>query len=233
MLDQTRGFRYRAPVSTRNTRQRQSNQQFSVSYFAGSHSFKAGLYMLEGFVDSDIMPTGNGVSYGFLNNAPAQLTQTKRTVTHEVVNPELGLFIQDQWILNRLTVNDALLLEREGELLAGVSPVVMVRSQIVGGAGNWRAPVNGVSTAYQEIRDWPVASGAFFEDADVQALEVRAELGQQRQLGECAVGDDQRALQALLEQVRADERARTGAEVDRRWEREAGDAHGACQMISK
>ncbi|MGE0360032.1 MAG: carboxypeptidase regulatory-like domain-containing protein [Vicinamibacterales bacterium] len=111
VLDQTRGFRYRAPVSTRNTRQRQSNQQFSVSYFTGNHSLKAGLYMLEGFVDSDIMPTGNGVSYGFLNNVPAQLTQTKRTVTHEVVNPELGLFVQDQWILDRLTLNVGLRFE--------------------------------------------------------------------------------------------------------------------------
>lgn len=111
VLDQTRGFRYRAPVSTRNTRQRQSNQQFSASYFTGSHSLKAGFYMLEGFVDSDILPTGNGVSYGFLNNAPAQLTQTKRTVTHEVVNPELGLFVQDQWIFKRLTVNAGLRFE--------------------------------------------------------------------------------------------------------------------------
>ena len=78
---------------------------------------------------------------------------------------------------NRLTVDDAALLEREGELLAGVSPVVMVRAQIVGGAGNWRAPVNGVATAYQVIRDWPVASGAFFEDTDVQALRKVAVLG--------------------------------------------------------
>ena len=78
---------------------------------------------------------------------------------------------------NRLTIADADLLAREGELLAAVSPVVMVRAQIVGGAGNWRAPITGVATAYQEIRDWPTASGGFFQDADVQALRKVAVLG--------------------------------------------------------
>jgi putative ABC transport system permease protein len=78
---------------------------------------------------------------------------------------------------NRLTTADAALLDSEGELLAGVSPVVMVRTQIVGGVGNWRAPVHGVSTAYQTIRDWRVTSGAFFEDADVQSLRKVAVLG--------------------------------------------------------
>ena len=71
---------------------------------------------------------------------------------------------------NRLTVSDVVLLEREGELFAGVSPVVMVRAQVVGGLGNWRSMVNGVSADYQQIRDWPVASGVFFEDSDVQGL---------------------------------------------------------------
>ena len=36
---------------------------------------------------------------------------------------------------NHLTVDDVALLQREGELLAGVSPVVMVRAQVVG-SGN-------------------------------------------------------------------------------------------------
>ena len=78
---------------------------------------------------------------------------------------------------NRLTVNDATLLQRESELLAGVSPVVMLRAQVVGGLGNWRSQVNGVASDYQIIRDWSVASGTFFEDADVQALRKVAVMG--------------------------------------------------------
>ena len=78
---------------------------------------------------------------------------------------------------NRLTVSDMELLQREGEALAGVSPVVMVRAQIVGSRGNWRSMVNGVDADYQQIRDWPVAAGTFFEDADVRALRKVAVLG--------------------------------------------------------
>jgi putative ABC transport system permease protein len=78
---------------------------------------------------------------------------------------------------NRLTVSDMELLQREGEALAGVSPVVMVRAQIVGSRGNWRSMVNGVDADYQQIRDWPVAAGTFFEDADVRALRKVAVVG--------------------------------------------------------
>jgi putative ABC transport system permease protein len=78
---------------------------------------------------------------------------------------------------NRLTINDVVLLQREGELLAGISPVVMVRAQVVGSRGNWRSMVNGVATDYQQIRDWPVASGTFFEDADVQGIRKVAVIG--------------------------------------------------------
>ncbi len=70
---------------------------------------------------------------------------------------------------NRLTVDDALELKREGTLLAAVSPVVVTRTQVIGGAGNWRTGVNGVSTDYLVIRDWQVSSGALFTDEDVQA----------------------------------------------------------------
>ena len=78
---------------------------------------------------------------------------------------------------NRLTIEDVALLRREGALLAAVSPVVMVRSQVVGGRGNWRSMVNGVGADYQEIRDWSVAAGTFFTDADVQAIRKVAVLG--------------------------------------------------------
>ncbi len=78
---------------------------------------------------------------------------------------------------NRLTVEDADKLAREGTLLSGVSPVIFTRGQIVGGAGNWRAPINGVSTAYQTIRDWALDGGTFFSDDDVRSMRKVAVLG--------------------------------------------------------
>jgi len=71
--------------------------------------------------------------------------------------------------MNRLTVEDADKLKREGTTLAGVSPVIVTRTQVVGPQGNWRAPVNGVSTDYLTIRDWGVTDGALFSDDDVRA----------------------------------------------------------------
>jgi putative ABC transport system permease protein len=78
---------------------------------------------------------------------------------------------------NRLTVDDADKLVREGTTFSGVSPVTMTRTQVVGGAGNWRAPINGVSTSYQTIRDWPVDAGTFFSDDDVRRMRKVAVLG--------------------------------------------------------
>jgi putative ABC transport system permease protein len=48
---------------------------------------------------------------------------------------------------------------------------------VIGGGGNWRTSINGVSTDYQIIRDWQVASGAFFAESDVRAMRKVAVIG--------------------------------------------------------
>ncbi len=78
---------------------------------------------------------------------------------------------------NRLTVMDADKLKDEGMYITEVSPVVMTFTQIIGGVGNWRASVNGVSTDYLTIRDWQVSDGALFSDDDVRAKRKVVVLG--------------------------------------------------------
>ena len=78
---------------------------------------------------------------------------------------------------NRLTVDDAEKLQREATLVAGVSPVVFSRGQVIGGEGNWRTQIQGVSTGYQTIRGWETTSGAFFTDGDVAAKRKVVVLG--------------------------------------------------------
>ena len=78
---------------------------------------------------------------------------------------------------NRLTVDDADKLKREGTLFAGVTPVVNTRTQVIGGGTNWRTMINGVSTDFQTIRDWQVQSGTFFSDNDVRGLRKVAVIG--------------------------------------------------------
>ena len=78
---------------------------------------------------------------------------------------------------NRLTLQDAEKLKREATLLAAVSPVTFTGVQAISAQGNWRTRVNGVSTDFQTIRDWPVSSGVFFNDSDQRALRKVAVLG--------------------------------------------------------
>src|SRR5699024_2918233 len=69
-------------------------------------------------------------------------------------------------------------LKREGTLLAGVSPVIETRTQVIANGTNWRTNINGVSIDYPAIRGgWQTTSGAFFEEADVRASRKVALLG--------------------------------------------------------
>ena len=70
---------------------------------------------------------------------------------------------------NRLKVEDADRIRREGTLLTAVSPVIVTRTQVIAGGGNWRTEVNGVSPVYLTIRNWSVASGDPFGEEEVEA----------------------------------------------------------------
>ncbi len=78
---------------------------------------------------------------------------------------------------NRLTVEDAEKLKDQGTLFAGVTPVVMTRTQVIAGGNNWRTSINGVSTDWQVIREWPLQSGTFFTEGDVRAMRKVAVIG--------------------------------------------------------
>jgi len=78
---------------------------------------------------------------------------------------------------NRLSVENAEALRREGTLLTAISPVIFTGGHIQGGAGNWRTTINGVSLDYQFIRDWQVTSGSFFDATDVRVARKAAVIG--------------------------------------------------------
>ena len=79
---------------------------------------------------------------------------------------------------NRLTIDDAEKLKREGTLFAGVTPVVMTRVQVLAGGTNWRTTINGVSTDWQSVRDWQTSSGDFFTENDLRGMRKVALIGQ-------------------------------------------------------
>nr|MEE4268205.1 ABC transporter permease [Candidatus Krumholzibacteria bacterium] len=80
--------------------------------------------------------------------------------------------------LNRLQIADAEKLARESMLLSTVTPVIMTGGRIRGGGGNWRAPLYGVDITFEEIRDWPVASGQWFGQGDIRSSRKVCLLGQ-------------------------------------------------------
>ncbi len=78
---------------------------------------------------------------------------------------------------NRLTIDDAEKLKREGTVFSGVSPVVFTFAQAIGNGSNWRTQAQGVATDFQEIRDWQTTSGDFFTDSDVRSMRKVVVLG--------------------------------------------------------
>ncbi len=77
----------------------------------------------------------------------------------------------------RLSLSDVDRLRRDGTLIQALSPNVTTAAQIISGSRNWRTQVSGVSTEYPEIRNYAIASGAFFTETDVKVSRSVAVLG--------------------------------------------------------
>jgi hypothetical protein len=83
-------------------------QRFSASYVTGSHAFKAGIQIEEGVHDFS-HDVNQGLVYQFLSGQPVALTQYAEPFrAKERLKADLGLFIQDQWTVGRLTLNPGL-----------------------------------------------------------------------------------------------------------------------------
>ena len=75
-----------------------------------------------------------------------------------------------------LTVEDAEAIASQVSGAAAVSPEAGNRTRVVA-AANWFPNVTGVSPQYFEIRQWPLAEGSIFTDADVKSARKSAVLG--------------------------------------------------------
>jgi len=78
---------------------------------------------------------------------------------------------------NRLSIDDWEKIQNESLTISGSSPVVITRTQAVGGQGNWRTMINGVTADYPLIRNWRVSSGSFFDEADLRQIRKVAVIG--------------------------------------------------------
>jgi hypothetical protein len=115
VFDQALGFGYRGVAGPSNPPcfcmqsylQSMWNLRGSASYITGSHSMKVGL--TDGWANNDrTLGSSNiyNVSYRFNNGVPNQITMGAFPYhTLSKVKAELGVYAQDKWTIDRLTLN--------------------------------------------------------------------------------------------------------------------------------
>ncbi|MGH9241740.1 MAG: carboxypeptidase regulatory-like domain-containing protein [Vicinamibacterales bacterium] len=152
IVNQTAGFTYRAPTSF-DFDDRLPSQTFnaSASYVTGSHNAKVGFELQRGhFWRGDHNESTGGVWYtvnqladgtlvpAFVNlNAPA-------TGWQDNLNYNLGIFVQDRWTLNRLTIGGGL---RVDFLNTSTEPFTM-------GPHRWLPNRNVFFEAVENVPNW-------------------------------------------------------------------------------
>ena len=112
IAEQSTGFTYNGIVNRRDNIAAPMIMRGSSAYVTGKHNVKAGFDMLmtRRYVDyRERGAIGLPVSYRFNNGVPNRLTQyTTPLINPAFVRPSLGMFIQDQWTMQRLTVSAGL-----------------------------------------------------------------------------------------------------------------------------
>ncbi|PYR20331.1 MAG: hypothetical protein DMF95_25655 [Acidobacteria bacterium] len=111
VVEATTGFRYRSNGgfynfgTYGNKVTDQSNQRFAVSYVTGTHNFKTGIQVMEGWRHHEQRPPGS-MEYVFRNGSPLSITQyATPNLETERLKANLGVFAIDQWTIKRLTLN--------------------------------------------------------------------------------------------------------------------------------
>ncbi len=77
-----------------------------------------------------------------------------------------------------LSAEDVDAIQHEIPTVAAASPIVRANGQMIFGNQNWFSQLQGTNENYPQIRNWPVAQGAFFNDGDVRTAARVIVLGQ-------------------------------------------------------
>jgi hypothetical protein len=101
------GIRFRAPSSEKHPKNRNKNfhTRFSMTYVTGSHALKVGLTTVRGRRDRQADRNGDA-TYFLRNGVPESLTLYATPYKYsERLNLNYGMFVQDQWTIDRMTLN--------------------------------------------------------------------------------------------------------------------------------
>lgn len=86
------------------------SQRGSMTYVTGSHNFKTGFHLMQGVTEVEAFVNQNR-SYRFRGSTPTTAVPNLVTLyanpffQKEEMNANLGMFVQDRWTLNRLSLN--------------------------------------------------------------------------------------------------------------------------------
>ena len=110
ILEQSINTRYRSAATYASIRESsQWNGRASVSYITGSHAFKAGLFRHRAWRHhtSDINGVGESaaMTYTFNNRVPQSVTVYASPIEYRDLGNAMGLYAQDQWTVNRVSLN--------------------------------------------------------------------------------------------------------------------------------
>ncbi|MEQ1757518.1 MAG: TonB-dependent receptor [Vicinamibacterales bacterium] len=112
VTEQSNGLVYRASDSYTNNRYETMYYRFGLNYVTGSHAVKVGFNNGFGNATTETFLGTAPVSYRFNNGVPNQISlRALPTTTYIDLDRDLGLFVQDKWTMNRLTVNLGLRLD--------------------------------------------------------------------------------------------------------------------------
>ncbi len=94
------------------------SQRFSVSYVTGSHNFKTGVQTEQLRDNVYLLTPGNNLRFRLRNGVPDRITMYARPYLQRDRAHDLGIYAQDQWTINRWTINMGVRFDR----LYGYSP---------------------------------------------------------------------------------------------------------------
>jgi hypothetical protein len=114
VIEQTTGLQYRGKGGDGGSSalfgfasQRIHTATASASYVTGSHSIKVGITDTWARNDSESRTNDYALLYRFTSGVPTQFTQYAPVAsgTGTLVKGEIGVFVQDRWTIDRLTIN--------------------------------------------------------------------------------------------------------------------------------
>jgi hypothetical protein len=110
ILETATNYRYGATtlLTAPKARTGRGAQRFSLSYVTGTHNIKVGVTDEQGFNDESRSRnnTVDGLNYDFLNGRPIRIQYYALPYyQQERQNMELGIFAQDAWKIQRITLN--------------------------------------------------------------------------------------------------------------------------------